>query len=651
MAISTISFARSAYKIEGNNVIVDLEDMGVKSRILKVEIWSDNTVKIVSGMKVNFSSFESLIPDHKPAPIKFKVDYAQNNIEVTTKSLLISIQEDGLVKIFNREGNKLLIESDRKFEPSLSDNAEHKIKQRFFLSVHEDIYGFGQDDKATRYNIRNHSFQNQQTTSRIASPILFSEKGYALIWDNYSVTNFNDAKSGLEISSELADEIQYFFVYGPSWVDVISEIRDLTGRVPLLPRWAYGHWLYPGNYSSLDELNSRVKSLSEVGIPVETETTSDCSFYLEEKSITQNTNQTNNRLGIAFAYSQLKPRYEEAAKSAIDRRVCIPTHTNFPGIQKYGTFIVAGDIPTSWETLNSQVGAGINLSLSGQPYWSSNLGGSSQKEESDLSTFDELMVRWYQFSAFTPIFRSPRPDRDILTLSATSRNYKAIENAIKLRYHLLPYIYTTASNTVFNNKTFMRSLLFDYRNDEKAHSIDQQYLFGMSMMVCPVTKPGISQLPVYLPKENNWIDFWTGKTYTGDATIQANVSIDNIPVFVKTGSIIPLAINTGNNDTDSLAAPLEIRIYPGQDGEFTLYEDANDGPGYLNKQFSKIDFNYSEKDRTLTIGNLEGSYLGMISNRKLQIAVVSESNGTGLNPSENSQEVDYKGKKIKLKLN
>ena len=168
MAISTISFARSAYKIEGNNVIVDLEDMGVKSRILKVEIWSDNTVKIVSGMKVNFSSFESLIPDHKPAPIKFKVDYAQNNIEVTTKSLLISIQEDGLVKIFNREGNKLLIESDRKNEPSLSDNAEHKIKQRYFLSVHEDIYGFGQDDKATRYNIRNQSFQNQQTTSRIA---------------------------------------------------------------------------------------------------------------------------------------------------------------------------------------------------------------------------------------------------------------------------------------------------------------------------------------------------------------------------------------------------------------------------------------------------------------------------------------------------
>lgn len=651
MAISTISFARSAYKIEGNNVIVDLEDMGVKSRILKVEIWSDNTVKIVSGMKVNFSSFESLIPDHKPAPIKFKVDYAQNNIEVTTKSLLISIQEDGLVKIFNREGNKLLIESDRKFEPSLSDNAEHKIKQRYFLSVHEDIYGFGQDDKATRYNIRNQSFQNQQTTSRIASPILFSEKGYALIWDNYSVTNFNDAKSGLEISSELADEIQYFFVYGPSWVDVISEIRDLTGRVPLLPRWAYGHWLYPGNYSSMDELNSRVKSLSEAGIQVETETTSDYSFYLEEKSITQNTNQTNNRLGIAFAYSQLKPRYEEAAKSAIDRRVCIPTHTNFPGIQKYGTFIVAGDIPTSWETLNSQVGAGVNLSLSGQPYWSSNLGGSSAKEESDLSTFDELMVRWYQFSAFTPIFRSPRPDRDILTLSAASRNYKAIENAIKLRYHLLPYIYTTASNTVFNNKTFMRSLLFDYRNDEKAHSIDQQYLFGMSMMICPVTKPGISQLPVYLPKDNNWVDFWSGKTYTGNATIQANVSIDNIPVFVKAGSIIPLAINTGNNDTDSLAAPLEIRIYPGQDCEFTLYEDANDGPGYLNKQFSKIDFIYSEKDKTLTIGNLEGSYLGMIPNRKLQISVVSETNGTGLNPSGTTQEVDYKGKKIKLKLN
>ena len=651
LVISSVSFARSAYKVEGNNVIVDLEDMGVKSRILKVEVWTDNTVKIVSGMKVNFSSFESLMPNHKPAPIKFKVDYAQNNIEVTTKSLLISIQEDGLVKIFNREGNKLLIESDRKFESSSSENGEYKIKQRYFLSVHEDIFGFGQDDKATRYNIRNQSFQNQQSASRIASPILFSEKGYALIWDNYSVTNFNDTKSGLEISSESADEIQYFFVYGPSWVDVISEIRELTGNVPLLPRWAYGYWLYPGNYANMDELNSRVKSLSEAGIPVEEKTTSDYSFYEEEKTITQNTNQTNNRLGSAFAYSQLKPRYDEAVASAIDRRVCIPTHTNFPGIQKYGTFIVAGDIPTSWETLTSQVGAGVNLSLSGQPYWSSNLGGSSPKEETNLATFDELMVRWYQFSAFTPIFRSPRPDRDILTFATTSQNYKAIERAIKLRYQLLPYIYTTASNTAFNNKTFMRSLLFDFRSDEKVHSIENQYLFGMSMMVCPVTKPGITQLPIYLPKDNNWIDFWTGKSYAGNTTIQTPVSIDNIPVFVKAGSIIPFETDIETDQPDSLATPLEIRIYPGQDGEFTLYEDANDGPGYQNKQFSKIDFNYSEKDKTLTIGNLEGTYPGMITNRKLQIAVVSESNGIGIKPSGTTQDVDYKGKKIKLKLN
>ncbi len=648
VTISTSVFARSAYRIEGNNVVVELEGKGVKSRVLRVEMWSDNIVKIISGMKVNISSFESLIPSSKPETVKFKVNYAQNNIEITSKKLLISVQEDGLVRIFNREGNKLLIESDRMFEPSNTEDGEYKIKQKYFLNFHENIYGFGQDDKSKRYNIRNQSFKHEQTTSKIASPIIFSEKGYALIWDNYSLTDFSDTKAGLEISSDVADEIQYFFVYGPEWGEIISEIRTLTGSVPMLPRWAFGHWLYLGNFSSEASLNERVEMLKKAGVPVENKTTEDYKFIEEENSITENAVFTKNRLGCALAYSQLKNRYTEVT-SSINRRLCIPTHTNFPGIQKYGTFIVAGDIPTSWETLKSQVSAGINLSLSGQPYWSSNLGGSLQKSEINLPTFNELMVRWYQFSALTPVFRGTKPDRDILNFDPSGVEFNAILNAIKLRYHIMPYIYSSASSVVFEGRTFMRSLLFDYQKVERTHDIDSQYLLGMSLMVCPVSDPGAKQIDVYLPEGNNWYDFWTGKSHIGNTDLKAEVTLDHIPLFVKSGSIIPFG-TIGSNTNDSLAAPMEIRIYPGVDASFVLYEDNNDGHEYLNKKYSRIEFKYSEKDKSITINNIEGSYDGMIANRVFKIVVVSETNGYGIKPAEICQDIQYKGKKIKVKL-
>lgn len=650
LVISSAAIARSVYKIEGNNVIVDLEGIGLKSRILKVEIWSDNIVKIVSGMKVNFSSFESLIPNSKPQQgVKFKVSYAQNNIEIVTKEILISVQEDGLVRVFNRDGNKLLIESDRLFETSSSDDGEYKIKQKYFLAFHEHVYGFGQDDKEKRYNIRNKSFKHEQTVSKIASPIMFSEKGYALIWDNYSLTNFNDAKSGLEIASDVADEIQYFFVYGPEWGKVISEIRKLTGSVPMLPRWAFGHWLYPGNFSDENALNERIKLYESEGIPVEKKTTEDYNFIEEENNITENALLTNNRLGCALAYSQLKGRYADLLSTSINRRLCIPTHTNFPGIQRYGTFVIAGEIPTSWETLKSQVTAGINLSLSGQPYWSSNLGGSTPKNEIDLASFNELMVRWYQFSSLTPLFRGTKPDRDILSLKKDGSEYNAVLNAIKLRYHLLPYIYSSASDVVFEGRTFMRSLLFDYQKNEKVHDIDSQYLLGLNMMVCPITDSGIKQVKTYLPEGDDWFDFWSGKQFTGNTDILIETTIDNIPLFIKSGSIIPFA-TIGNNTSDSLKAPMELRIYPGKDASFSLYEDNNDGHEYLNNKFTNIKFDYSEKDKTLTIGNIEGSYEGMITERLFKVVIVSDKNGYGLKPSEICQDVYYKGKKIKIKL-
>jgi len=639
------SSAKSLYKIEGNSVIVDLEGISVKSRILKVEVWSDKTIKITSGMDVEFSAFQSLITQIQPLPVKFKVAYAQNNIEITTRDLIVSVQEDGLVRIFNREGNKLVIESDRSFEPTNSNEAKFKIKQKYFLNVHEDIYGFGFDNSSARYNIRNQKFVMKQSPSSIASPILFSEKGYGIIWDNYSQTSFSDQKSGLEISSDYADEIQYVFIYGPSWDEIIAEIRNLTGKAPLLPRWAYAHWSFPDFYSNTETQQSKINSYNDRGLPSEPNINTDNSFLKEEKTFTGM--GVKARLSCLPAYPSMKEKYSERLKTAIERRPCIPTLTNYPGIQAFSTFLVAGEVGPTWESLKNQVNAGINLPLSGQPYWSTIIGGTSQSEIGQ-SVDNELITRWYQFATFTPIFILPKPDRDFFTVNSGTLS-NAISKTIKLRYHLLPYIYSTAAEVSSANKTFTRSLLFDFQKVEKVHSIDQQYLFGESMMICPVTKPSVNQLPVFFPPGNLWYDFYTGKPYSPETNQTVDVSIENIPVFVKGGSIIPFA-EVGLNSADSLGSPLEIRIYPGNDANFVLYEDAGDGYGYQNEQFSKIAFSYSEKDKSVSIGSIEGSFNGMITERVFKLVLVSESTGIGNQMSDNFKEVVYKGKKLKVKL-
>lgn len=644
LMIVLASFGKSLYKVDGNSVIVDLDGISVKSRMLKVEVWSDKTVKIISGMDKEFSSFQSFIPKGMAPLGKFKVGYVQNNIEVTTHDLIVSVQEDGLVRIFNRDGNKLLIESDRFFEPLNSTEAKYKIKQRYFLNVHENIYGFGFDDSSSRYNLRGTNFVMKQNDSAIASPVVFSEKGYAVIWDNYSQTTLNDQKSGLEISSDYADEIQYFFIYGPTWDEIVTEMRNLTGNVPMLPRWSCGYWCNPEFYTSSESQQSKSKQYHSAGLPAEIKTTIDFSLFQEEKSFDEQ--GINERLSCLPSYPRMKGKYAEYAVTTVDHRSCIPTYTNYPGIQKFGTFLIAGEVKPTWESLRNQVSAASNLPLSGQPYWGTIIGGSQPLSEIGLD--EELLTRWYQFAAFTPVFLIPKPDRDIFSIKSKTLS-EASSNAIKLRYQLLPYIYSTTADVFFLNKNITRSLLFDYQKDEKVHPIDQQYLFGESMMVCPVSASSVTTLPVYFPGSYWWYDFFTGKQYPGSTNQTIAVTTSHIPIFIKSGSIIPLA-TIGETSLDSLSSPMEIRVYAGNDGRFMLYEDENDGNGYQIEKLTRIPFEYSEKDKTLSVGPTEGNFPGMSGERIFHLVMVSDSTGIGNEMSVNSKEIIYKGKKVKVKF-
>ncbi|NLU37910.1 MAG: DUF5110 domain-containing protein [Bacteroidales bacterium] len=638
---ATSSFGRSLYKIEGNNVIVDLDGIGMKSRLLKVEVLSDKAIKIVSGMETTFSTFPDYIFTTPVIPQKFKVGYAQNNIEITTRDLLISVQEDGLVRIFNREGNKLLIESDRFFEAKNSGDAKYKIKQRFFLNVHEDIYGFGFGEEAPRYNIRGKSFEMKKSLSSIASPVIYSEKGYAIVWNNYSHSFFNDQKSGMEVSSDFANEIQYYFFYGPSWDEIIAQMRLLTGKAPMLPRWAFGHWPYPAFHQSASSMQDKAQQFNSRGIPAESVSTSDYNLFDEEKSYSNV--GVKESMASMPAYPSMRSKYEQLNKTVYDRRPVIPTLINYPGIQSFGTFLLAGKISPSWDELKVQICAAMNLPLSGQPYWATFIGGASES----CSDF-ELLTRWYQFAAFTPIFLQPKPDRDMFNASEP-KHINAISEAIKLRYRMLPYIYSTAAEVSYSNKTITRSLMFDYGADAKVHNLEQQYMFGDAFMVCPVTEPNASQITVYFPQGNQWYDYYSGKVYEGGTSQKINVVIDRIPLFVKGGSIIPLS-PVGMNATDSLQAAIEVRVYPGQNGNFNLYEDNNDGPGYQNGQSSKIPFVYTEKDKSISIGSTEGSFNGMLPERTFKLVMVTDSTGTDANAGKGLNEIVYKGKKLKVKF-
>lgn len=635
-------FARSAYRVEGNNVVIQLDAHGIKSNILVVELWSTNTVRIISSMSDTIADRPAYFGERGTSNVKFTANYVQNNIEIVTSKLMISVQENGLVSLLNREGRKMMIESDRSFTPSEKVEGTYTVNQKFFLNRKEFIYGFGHDGITPRYNLREQQFNLIQDNKSTAMPVVFSEKGFAFIWENFSETSFNDQPSGMSITSEVADEISYFFIYENNWNSLLYEIRTIFGNAVLLPQWAYGFHLNPNAYQSKQGLNNAIEKYHSLGINVETQSASN-ELLNEEKTVYQNNTDYYNK-NIA-AFTKLKNKFDFLLNNQIENHTVIPTHVNIPGIQRYGVYTVAGDIESSWKALKAQVGAGITSSFTGQLHWSTPIGGLLGNTTDDSR--NELLTRWYQFAAFTPVFQGGI-NADIWSVgNADSQYFKAIANSIQLRYQLMPYIYSSAWSAVNYKNALFRSILFDFQNEKTVLDIDQQFFFGNSLMVCPVTSQGAKTQKIVFPENTNWYNFYTGKKIENGKTIDTQVSIDNIPVFVKEGSIIPV-ITAVPNDTTLL--PIEIRVYTGANAEFTLYEDENDGMGYLKNKFTKISLSYAEKSRTLTIGSPEGELHGKSIEKLFRIALVSEANATGLKEASEYHEILYKGKRTKVKL-
>ena len=353
--------------------------------------------------------------------------------------------------------------------------------------------------------------------------------------------------------------------------------------------------------------------------------------------------------------------YENWRKDIPGKRAFFLIRQAFAGQQRNAATLWSSDITCTWNAYRNQVPQGINACVSGIPYWTSDIGGYHfhwQAPDWSAPKNRELFTRWFQFGTFSPIFRiHGKGERALFSDNWDATTKSILLNYDNLRYRLLPYIYSLTWKVTNEGYTIMRSLAFDFPDDDAIKSIPDQYMFGPAFMVNPVTKSlyNLSNSQdikktrkVYLPKMSDWYDFWTGKLINGGQTIDADAPIETIPLYVRAGSIIPMGPYL-QYATEKAADPIEIRVYTGANADFVLYEDENDTYDYESGKYSTITMSWNEAEKTFTIKDRNGKFPGMLENRTFKIVWVNSNNGTGVEPAKKAEIVQYTGKEIKIK--
>jgi alpha-D-xyloside xylohydrolase len=300
-----------------------------------------------------------------------------------------------------------------------------------------------------------------------------------------------------------------------------------------------------------------------------------------------------------------------------DKRVMILTRSAYSGQQRNGALTWSGDTQGNWDSFRKNVTAALNFSMSGIPYWSADIGGFFGGDTHDRE-YAELFNRWEQFAIFTPQFRvhGTNGGKEIWNWNGDIQP-QLIEN-VKLRYRLLPYIYSLSWDVTKNRGSMMRALVFDFRGDAKALAQTDEYMFGKSLLVAPVVEKGALKRKVYLPSGTSWFDFFTDKRVAGGQTIEADAPTNHIPVFARAGSIVPLGPVKPYADAPS-SAPIELRVYPGANGTFALYDDAGEGFGYEKGEYSLVRLAWNDRARTLSVAGRQGRYPGMAGTQQFKV--------------------------------
>ena len=352
-----------------------------------------------------------------------------------------------------------------------------------------------------------------------------------------------------------------------------------------------------------------------------------------------------------------------------NQRVFLLTRSGFAGEQRYSTATWSGDIATRWEDMRAQMTAGLNYSMAGLPFWGMDQGGfcvenryvaaqqefdKTGKENADLKEWRELQARWNQFGCFVPLYRAHGqwPLREVWNIApADHPAYKTIVAYDKLRYRLMPYLYSMAGMVHLKDYTMMRGLVMDFNGDEKVLNIKDQWMFGSALMACPVGEYQKYSREVYLPKQKGWYDFYTGAYHTGGQTIVADAPFDKIPVFIPEGAILPIGPEMQWSD-EKKPELIDLYVYAGKDGSYTLYEDEGTNYNYEKGKYAVIDFKYDNARKQVTIGARKGSFDGMLQKRRFNIILVDQKKQQGVNlaKSPKGKVVKYSGQAMTVKL-
>ena len=728
---------------------------------LKVQVCSDAVIRVLYSPTATFPKREDYVVIKQTWPAaQWTMQSTDDAVTLTTTLLRVTVtRKDSAITYAEVQGESLVREASRKLTPEKA-NGEDTYRAESQVDVygsHEALYGLGQH-QAGVWNYRGESVDISQENSNISVPLMLSSKGYGIFWNNTSRSRFNNRFANyLYISSEVADVIDYYFLYGPDFDKIIASYRDLTGQAPMFGKWAYGFWQCKNRCKSQDEILGVARKYRELHIPVDNivqdwfwwNRKGEFVFnknYPDPKAMLDQLHGENIHLMISiwpffepgsanYDYMQskgwfvdkfkyAKPPYHtdgmavydatspearkfywdevnkglfsigldawwmdttepetegqeenillnhklaagsgnryvnafplldtqavyQGQRSASDRkRVFILSRSAFAGSQRNGVTAWSGDINSDWLSFRRQVPAGLNFALSGIPYWTTDIGGFVSGSPVDPA-FRELFIRWFQYGTFNPILRvhgTRRPDENELWSYGPDAQ-TILVNFDRLRYRMLPYIYSLAWKTTSDAYTPMRPLAMDFRTDVRAQNTGDQFMYGPAFLVNPVTDPGATTRQVYLPGAK-WYDFWTGSSVEGGRTINAITPLDRLPLYVRAGSILPLGPDE-EWSTEKAADPIELRIYRGASGDFTLYEDENDNYDYEKGVYATIALHWDDAAHALTIGDRKGEFPGMLESRTFRIVFVSENHGVGVSPADEADKVvQYSGKQI-----
>ena len=369
----------------------------------------------------------------------------------------------------------------------------------------------------------------------------------------------------------------------------------------------------------------------------------------------------------AYGLMNAEAIYDGQRATGDNKRVFLLTRSGFAGQQRYSTATWSGDIATRWEDMKAQISAGLNFAASGVPYWSQDIGGfcvedryvaaakkaaKTGEETPDMKEWRELNTRWYQFGAFSPLYRAHGqwPYREIFNIAPEEHPaYRSVVYYTRLRYAMMPYLYSLAAMVHFDDYTIMRPIVMDFTADKATRDIGDEYMFGPALLVAPVYRYGATSREVYFPEGAVWYDFYTGAAVGGGATLEVDAPYERIPLYARSGAILPMGPEM-QWSSEKQPEFIDLYVYAGADGSFTLYEDEETNYNYERGLYSTIPLSWDEKTSTLTIGKRRGEYQGMLAKRRFNIIKVSRDTPRGYTPGQQGVMVDYDGSSMKVKL-